>query len=406
MTPPPAGQAAAEESRRAKAALEAALGTEYEIRHELGTGSVARVFLARDRQLGRLVAIKMLLPGPAEDETTRKRFEREARASASLQHPSVVDVYRYGRLPDDTPYLVMRFVKGRTMEDRLAAEGPLGVDNARRVLGSVASALAAAHARGIVHRDVRPGNVLWDEGRSEALLSDFGIAAILATADEGGARLTVAGQTVGDPGYQAPEQLLEEPVSELADIYAFGITAFELLTGEKPWPEGGSAAAIIRARLTTEPRSLSSVRPDVDPGFSDLVRRCLAREPRHRPSAADLVRFMEDGGEEAGLHPSVNREPADLNELVKRRVPQVILIAVGIGWGLMTVVDQLVSRNILPDVAYRLSLVFAVSGITASTVIAWFHGKTGRQEAPLVEYVLLGLIALGFLAASTWVVLA
>jgi serine/threonine protein kinase len=406
VSAPRSSPAAAEESRRAQAQLEAALGTEYEIRHELGAGSVSRVFLARDRELGRLVAIKVLLPGPASDDTTRKRFEREARASASLQHPSVVDVYRYGRLPDDTPYLVMRFVKGRTMEDRLAAEGPLGIEKARTVLGSVASALAAAHGRGIVHRDVRPGNVLWDEERNEALLADFGIAGILATAEEHGARLTMAGQTLGNPGYQAPEQLLDEPVSELADVYAFGITAFELLTGEKPWPGSDAPAAIIRARLTGEPRDLSSLRPDVDPALSDLIRRCLAREPRHRPSAIDLVHFFENGGEVSDARTSGPDAPADLHELMKRRVPQVILVAIGLGWGLMTLVDQLVSREILPDVAYRLSLVFALSGIAASTVIAWFHGQRGRQEAPLVEYVLLGLIALGWLAASTWVLLA
>lgn len=387
------------------AELQDALGREYEIKQELGKGSVARVYLARNVDLGRLVAIKILLPGPAADETARRRFEREAKASASLSHPNVVDVYRFGRLPDETPYLVMRFVKGRTMEELLAAEGRLDQQKARKILGQVASALAAAHRQGIVHRDVRPGNILWDEERGEALLSDFGIAAILATSGQENARLTMAGQILGSPRYQAPEQLLDQDVTELADIFAFGVTGYELLTGEGPF-QGNDPRKLITAHLSQDPRDLRTLRPDVDPGLADLLRRCLAREPKHRPSAKDIARLLaplSEGGSGAG-GPRGGGEAADLHELVKRRVPQIVLIATGTGWGLMTFMDQLVDREVVDAVFYQLTLPFTACGIAAAAVIAWFHGARGKQSTSLLEYLLLAAIAAVWVALSAWIV--
>ncbi|TVP49339.1 MAG: serine/threonine protein kinase [Gemmatimonadales bacterium] len=391
------------ESREAIRALTEALGDEYDIKRELGKGTMARVFLARNRALGRLVAIKVLLPGRAADETARKRFEREARASASLSHPNVVDVYRFGRLPDETPYLVMRFVKGRTLEERLAAEGPMGSEEARRVLGQVAQGLAAAHARGIVHRDLRPGNILWDEEREQALLSDFGIAAILETSGEDVARLTLDGQILGTPRYQAPEQLLEQEVTEQADIFAFGITGYELLSTEAPWG-AVDGARLIAARLRQDPRSLSDLLPSVDSGLSDLLLRCLARNPAHRPTSRDLVRILTHAevGERPASVDGPSAAPADLTDILKRRVPQVVLLTLGVAWGLMTLMDQLVSREILPDVSYRLTLGFAVAGVAASSVVAWFHGEKGTQKAPLIEYLILGGIAALWVAFSLW----
>lgn len=396
-----------EGGQRSLAELEDALGGEYEIKQELGKGSVARVYLARNVGLGRLVAIKILLPGQAADETARRRFEREAKASASLTHPNVVDVYQFGRLPDETPYLVMRFVKGRTMEELLAAEGRLDQQKARLILGQVASALAAAHRQGIVHRDVRPGNILWDEERGDALLSDFGIAAILATSGQDDARLTMAGQVVGRPRYQAPEQLLDQDVTELADIFAFGVTGYELLSGEGPF-EGNDPRKLIAAHLGQEPRDLRTLRPDVDPALADLLRRCLAREPKHRPSAKDVARALApsttDGGSRAGAPDSMG-DAADLRELVNRRVPQIVLLAVGVGWGLMTLMDQLVDRDIVAGVFYQLTLPFAVCGIAAAAVVAWFHGARGKQRTSLLEYLLLAAIAAVWIALSAWIVL-
>ena len=385
--------------------LREGVGSDFEILKELGRGSVATVYLAKERGLERLVAIKVLDPGKARDETTRRRFEREARAAASLSHPKIVRVFRFGRLPDETPYLVMRYVKGRTMEERLKAEGRLSADLATRVLRDVASALTDAHSRGIVHRDVKPGNVLWDEEREEALLTDFGIAAIVAESGEEVTRLTKTGQMVGDPRYMSPEQLLDEDVTELADVYALGVLGYELLTGESPY-EARTNMQWITAHLNAEPRDLSVLRPDVDPRLADVLRRCLNKEPKHRPSAADLVRAL-DGDPSAALARGSGsvEEAADLQQLIKRRVPQIIVIAAAAGYGLLQGVALLVERGTLGELAWDLSLPLVVCGVVASTVVAWFHGERGRQETKVLEWILLSVIGVAWLSISSWIVL-
>lgn len=311
--------------------LQAALGSEFEIKRELGVGAVAAVYLANEAGLDRLVALKVLRNGHAGDETARARFEREAKSSASLAHPSVVQVYRFGRLPNDTPYLVMRYIKGRTMEERLAAQGRLSTKLARQTLAEVASALAAAHAKGIIHRDVRPGNVLWDEEREVSLLSDFGLAALQAPTGEQSGRLTQTGQMIGNPRYMSPEQLRDEPLAEMADLYAFGVMGYELITGEGPY-SAKTNTQWITAHLTSEPRPLAEIRPGVDGDLADLLIRCLNKDAKRRPRARDIADRLSRpaaantlAGPGSGLHPSDSGEnPADLQELIKRRVLQTV----------------------------------------------------------------------------------
>lgn len=388
------------ERGQGRAALQEALGDDFEVLQELGDGAMATVYLARERALDRLVAIKVLRPGQAKEETARKRFEREARAAASLSHRSVVSVHRFGRLPDETPYLVMRYVKGRTMEERLKAEGRLSIDEARQVLHDVASALAAAHQHGFLHRDVRSGNVLWDTEEKRALLTDFGITAILATSGEEVTRLTHTGQIVGQPRYMSPEQLNDDDVTELADIYQLGILGYELLTGEGPY-DARTNTEWITAHLTSEPRDLRKVRPDVDPVLADLLGRCLAREPKHRPGAMDVVRAL--GGGETPPGPAKHAGD-DLADLIQRRVPQIVGLALVVAMGLMAIADAL--ESYLPPDGVLLTAVFSAAIVVASAVVAWFHGEKGAQRAPLIEYVFLGLIGVAWLGASAWIVLS
>lgn len=399
MTPLSSG-----DTDRSLEALKQALGEDFEIVRTLGRGSVATVYLAKERALGRFVAIKVMNPGKVADETARRRFDREAKAAASLsEHPNVVAVHRFGRLPDETPYLVMHFVKGRTMEERLKAEGSLPVDQALTVLEAVASALELAHSQGIVHRDIRPGNVLWDEEHGKALLTDFGIAAILATSGDEVTRLTQTGQLLGDPRYLSPEQLLDQDLTELADIYGFGVMGYELLTGEGPY-DARSNMEWITAHLSKEPRDLRHFRPDVPKGVADMLRRCLAREPNHRPAAADVVKVLEGGGAEAVLPGTVTsvEEPADLQTLIKKRVPQMVALTAAAGWFFTEVISTFIENGYLRPAAFSAALVVAGSAVLAATVIAWFHGEKGRQRAPFIEYVLLSLILLGGLMASGW----
>ncbi len=390
--------------QRSVDALQEALGDDFEIVRRLGKGSMATVYLAKEKALERLVAVKVLLPGRASDETARRRFEREAKSAASLSHPHVVQVFRFGRLPDETPYLVMRFVKGRTMEERLKAEGRLPGDLARQVLDNVTSALAAAHAHGIVHRDVRPGNILWDEESNSAHLSDFGIAALLATGGEEATRLTKTGQMVGDPRYLSPEQLLDKDLTELADMYAVGVLGYELYTGDGPY-DAKTNTQWITAHLTADPKDLRELRPDIDPAVADLLKRCLNREPNHRPSAADAARILSGEAPPGSLaHTSGSvEEAADLQQLIKRRVPQIVVVAGAVSWGFISFVGLLVDMGSLGPVFWNLSLPFAACGVAAATIVAWFHGEAGKQEANVLEWILLSVIGVLWVTISAWI---
>ena len=409
MDDQPPGRAASDDAgeRRSLEALRRGLGSELEVKQTLGRGSMAVVYLAKEKPLDRLVAVKVLLPDRAREETARRRFEREARAAASLTHPNVVQVHRFGRLPDGMPYLVMRFVKGRTMEERLAAERRLSGDFARRVLVDVASALAAAHAQGIVHRDVRPANVLWDEERESAVLADFGIAALLATSGEDVTRLTRTGQMVGDPRYLSPEQLLDEDLTELADMYAFGVLGYELFTGEGPY-DAKTNTQWISAHLSGTPRDLKRMRPDVDPAVADLLGRCLAREPKHRPSADQAARVLRGEATTAAtpaLLAGNDEGLAGWHQLLKRRVPQFLMAAAAAAAGFLGFVGLLVEMDTLGPIAWRLSLPFTACGVAAAAVVAWFHGERGTQEASVLEWILLGVIGVTWVTISAWTVI-
>jgi len=366
---------------------------------------MAVVYLATEKGLDRQVAVKVLKRSHAASETARARFEREARSSASLSHPKIVQVYRYGRLPDDTPYLVMRYVKGRTMEERVEAEGRLDLRTARKTLKSVASALAAAHKAGIIHRDIRPANVLWDDEGKEALLSDFGIAALQAPTGEQAARLTTIGQVIGNPRYLSPEQLREESITEMVDIYAFGILGYELLSGRGPY-DGTNNAQLMAAHLQAEPRPLDELRGGAPADIADLLRRCLNKEPKKRPRAVDIERQLEESDPEtSGAYASVPRpgqpDPTDIGELVKRRVPQIVISTAVAGGTTILAVSELDDR--LPESAFPLTVALAIAALFASMVIGWFHGEKGEQTAPTLEYVLLGVIGVGWLAATVWI---
>ncbi|HKK94252.1 MAG TPA: serine/threonine-protein kinase [Longimicrobiales bacterium] len=386
-------------------ALQSALDGDFEIHRLLGEGSMAVVYLATEKGLDRQVAVKVLKRSHAASETARARFEREARSSASLSHPKIVQVYRYGRLPDDTPYLVMRYVKGRTMEERVEAEGRLDLRTARKTLKSVASALAAAHKAGIIHRDIRPANVLWDDEGKEALLSDFGIAALQAPTGEQAARLTTIGQVIGNPRYLSPEQLREESITEMVDIYAFGILGYELLSGRGPY-DGTNNAQLMAAHLQAEPRPLDELRGGAPADIADLLRRCLNKEPKKRPRAVDIERQLEESDPEtSGAYASVPRpgqpDPTDIGELVKRRVPQIVISTAVAGGTTILAVSELDDR--LPESAFPLTVALAIAALFASMVIGWFHGEKGEQTAPTLEYVLLGVIGVGWLAATVWI---
>lgn len=278
-------------------ALQEALGGRVLLVRTIGEGGMGRVYLGRDPQLKRFVAVKVLVQARADAEA-HARFQREAQAIAAVSHPNVVSIYGVGELPDGTPYFVMQYVAGGSMAERMAASGALPLDAAESVIGDVASALAAAHRRGIVHRDVKPANVLWDEENERATVSDFGIAGLISEGDESEVHITQGGMAIGSPAYMSPEQLLAEPLTPKSDIYALGLLGYELLAGRGPF-DAVSPAAIATAHLRDEPRPLSELRPDVPPTLEALLLRCLAKNAAERPSAEEAVAALAPGAAEA-----------------------------------------------------------------------------------------------------------
>ncbi|MGH7468994.1 MAG: protein kinase domain-containing protein [Longimicrobiales bacterium] len=265
------------------------LGPDYEVVRVIGTGKVARVYLAREPALRRLVAIKVLLPDFAADETARLRFEREAQSAARIHHPNVATAYRFGRLPSGAPFIALPYISGGSLEDRLAAAGPLSIPDARRTVCQIAAGLAAAHRLGIVNRDVRPANVLYDRDNDRVLLTDFGLAAVLDLGAEASLRLTLPGESLGSVSYASPEQLCGEPVTERADVYSLGILAFEMMTGRLPF-EVKSPTELLIAQATVRPKRLREFLPHADAETEALIDRCLNKRPEQRPFVEELVR--------------------------------------------------------------------------------------------------------------------
>ncbi len=278
--------------------LQAYFDPEFKIVRLLGEGQMARVYAAREAALRRLVAIKVLNSEVAEDEIARKRFERESRSVAKIRHQNVATVYRVGSLDDETPFMIMEHIEGKNLADALKAEGVMTVEQACRTLGQLASALAAAHENGIVHRDVKPENVVRERDSDRIVLTDFGIAGILETGTETITRLTKQGQLLGDPRYMSPEQLLGESITEESDVYSLvGIMGYELLTLKAPY-EGTTSVQLVTAHLKKEPIPLLSLRPDADPLLGELLERCLSKNPQHRPRASEVAKALETVTEE------------------------------------------------------------------------------------------------------------
>jgi eukaryotic-like serine/threonine-protein kinase len=364
-----------------RADLQSQLAPEFEILRPLGDGSTGSVLLARESALRRLVAIKVPRAEIANDTVGRQRFEREARAAARVQHPSACAIHRIGHLPDGTPYLVMEYVKGRTLDDLLAAEGACSAATGARILAQVASALAAAHEQGVLHRDVRPNSVIWDATAGRAVLTDFGLAGILDTGSEAVTRLTVPGQILGSLAYSSPEQLLGEPLTPASDVYGLGLLAFELFTGRRPF-EVEQQAGWAAAHLHQPPLLLSDVRPDLDPRLSALIARCLAKNDRHRPDAASIAHAAERLGAADGttrVGSALHRFPAlsaFFAELKRRRVYNVLLIYAAATFVGLQAAQLIIPALPLPDWAYPFIVAATLAGLPVALVLAWMYDIT------------------------------
>jgi protein kinase-like protein len=259
----------------------------YRIERRLGRGGMGILYLAVEPGLDRRVALKLIAPEAAADEVFAKRFAEESRIAASIEHPNVVPIYAAGE-EGGVPFIAMRYVAGSDLSKRLAREGRLKPAQAAALIAQVGNGLDAIHAAGLVHRDVKPANVLLSggEGAEHAYITDFGVARNVAT--ESG--LTQTGRFVGTLDYVAPEQISGAAVDARVDVYALGCLLFKLLTGEVPYPREGEAARLY-AHLNDPPPVPSLFAPAVPMTLDDVVTRAMAKQPEDRyPSAGDLGR--------------------------------------------------------------------------------------------------------------------
>src|SRR4051794_2497954 len=262
------------------------LAGRYRLGAVLGEGGMSIVYEARDEHLRRTVALKILRPHYTADPDFLARFDREARAAASLSHPNIVAIHDSGA-DGDLHFIVMELVDGPSLADVLLERRSVAADRAVAIAAQVAEGLAAAHRRGLVHRDVKPGNILLDR-RGRALIGDFGIAQAF-----GSTSLTTTGTILGSLPYLSPEQAAGEEATPLSDIYSLGIVLFEMLTGRRPF-EGSSPAAVAVRRLHEDPPEPSMLEPGLPPGIDPIVLRALARAPSDRyPSARNFAQSLD-----------------------------------------------------------------------------------------------------------------
>jgi eukaryotic-like serine/threonine-protein kinase len=350
--------------------LQAALAGEYSIQRELGRGGMGVVYLARDVQLDRDVAIKVLPSYLARDAAARERFLREARLAAGLSHPHIVPIHRVSEAGGFV-FFVMSYVEGETLGERLRTRGPLPPAEASRVLREVAWALAYAHGRGIVHRDVKPDNILLEAGTGRALVTDFGIAHGGRDA-EPGAHL---GKVMGTAYFMSPEQAAGEAIDGRSDIYSLGVVGYLAVSGRLPF-EASNLPALLLRQTTEDPQSVMRAAPGLPPALGAAIDRCLAR---------DRARRFTDGEALAeALAPPPDARPAlppTLRAWLAARNPLLVPYMAWSGvFGTLTTVNLAVwLAGKRPDGPADILLLAAITSLPLFPIIG-FHLNQARRQ--------------------------
>ena len=273
--------------------LQSSLGTGYRLSRELGGGGMSKVFVADDPTVGRRVVVKVLSPDLAAGVNV-DRFKREIQLAVSLHHPRIVPVFSAGQSGDDVLYYTMPFIEGETLRALVDRERQLSLEHALAITRDVAEALDHAHGRNIVHRDIKPDNILIERQTGRAVVTDFGIARAIERA-AGDNSVTSTGFTLGTPTYMSPEQAgAERDLDGRSDIYSLGCVLYEMLAGAPPFT-GPSVRSIIARHMTEPPPEVGIVRPDLPPGARVLVRRMLAKSRNARPATAAALIDDIDG---------------------------------------------------------------------------------------------------------------
>jgi tetratricopeptide (TPR) repeat protein/tRNA A-37 threonylcarbamoyl transferase component Bud32 len=360
-----------------RSALEATLGSAYSLDRELGGGGMSRVFVADERRLNRKVVIKVLTPELAAG-VSGDRFEREIQLAASLQQANIVPILAAGEIGDDgtrLPFYTMPYVEGESLRARLVSSGALPIASVIGILRDVAKALAYAHERGVVHRDIKPDNVLLSGGT--AVVTDFGIAKAISAARtvNEGATLTQLGTSIGTPAYMSPEQAAGDPnVDHRADIYSLGCMAYELLTGQSPF-QGRTPARMLAAHMTEAPRAVGELRPDTPAGLEQLVMRCLEKDPASRPqSGRDIAQSLDalTSTSMSAMPAGMLSAPGSLSKTLAAYGAALFIVAI--------VARASVIALGLPDWAFWGAVIVMLFGLPV-ILFTWFVGRTTRRIA-------------------------
>ena len=281
--------------------LSEALGSAFTLEGEIGRGGMGVVYRARDERLKRRVAIKVLPPELAFQAEIRARFTREAETAARLSHPHIVPIYNVGE-GSGLVYFVMGYVDGESLGGRLKRRGKLPVDEVRRIMKETADALSAAHAMSVIHRDIKPDNILLDGTRGRVMVTDFGIAKAMSGGS--GGTLTSAGVAIGTPQFMSPEQAAgEKEIDGRSDLYSLGIVSYQMLTGEPPF-NAPTVAGILMKQITEMPPSVLDRRPDCPEDLALAVARCLEKDPENRWPSADALRRALEARTVSGYRPT------------------------------------------------------------------------------------------------------
>ena len=369
--------------------LQDALGTSYTITRELGGGGMSRVFVAREEALRRNVVVKVLPPDLLAG-VNAERFDREIELAAGLQHPHIVPVLTAGSM-NGVPYYTMPFVDGESLRGRLSANGALPMTEVIGILRDVAKALAYAHERGIVHRDIKPDNVLLSGG--SAVVTDFGIAKALSAARTvaPGGTLTQIGMSIGTPAYMSPEQAAADPATDhRADIYSFGCLAYELIAGRPPFV-AKSPQKLLAAQMGETPQPVAELRPDVPAALAQLVMKCLAKDADVRPQrASDIVRVLETVTSSAG-HEAMPLILTSGRGMFKRA-----LLLYALAFVVVAVVAKAAIVAVgLPDWVFPGALIVMALGLPVILFTAYVHRTTRRVLGATPTYTPGGTPSLG-----------
>jgi len=312
QSPLPVDPFASAASSELRAHIERVLSAHYELDSEIGRGGMGVVYRARDKRLKRHIAIKVLPPELAFQSAIKMRFLREAETAAQLSHPNIVPIYTVDEI-EGLVFFVMAYVSGDNLGKRLHEKGVLNVEDVRRITREVADALAYAHERGVVHRDIKPDNILLDASTGRTMVTDFGIARA-ASEGEGG-RLTATGMAIGTPAYMSPEQAAgDRQIDGRSDLYSLGVVAYQMLVGEPPFVANSTPAMLVK-HISERPTPVTQRRSDVPQDLARAVMMCLEKDPVMRfPSAGALVTALD-----TGHVPEMRPTPVDAGALVPAR---------------------------------------------------------------------------------------